>query len=287
MRIIGGEFRSRKLKAPPGIETTRPLPDRVRESVFNLLRGHFEGVAVVDAFAGTGSFGLEALSRGASRVVFVERDRGAARYLRENIEMLGVQDRAEVVQGDAVSMLTARRFPRDSHVVFFDPPYPFVKTHEGWARMREQLVRSLPLLDEGGWLMVRTPWPFWHLYDAEGRPVATPKDDNDPAEDERPARRGRGGRKRGGEAATERTPLRRSKRSDETPEARFDDAIPLNDARADAALDAFEAELAAAAIVRRPADLELPGAIGPETHPYKNTAVHLYQRDADAADSGA
>ena len=75
MRIIAGEFKKRKLQGPPDDTTTRPIPDMVKEALFNILRGHPEDGAVLDCFAGTGSIGLEALSRGAPRCVFVERDK--------------------------------------------------------------------------------------------------------------------------------------------------------------------------------------------------------------------
>ena len=92
MRIIAGEFRGRKLLPPQG-QQTRPITDRVKQSLFDILAPSIEGAVVFDCFAGTGSLGLEALSRGASRAVFFERDRSAVRLLQENIRALGVSDR--------------------------------------------------------------------------------------------------------------------------------------------------------------------------------------------------
>ena len=89
MRVIAGRFRSRKLKSVPGLDT-RPTPDRLRESLFNVLAPSIEGAIFVDAYAGTGSVGIEALSRGAERAVFIERSRGAIAVLRENLASLGV-----------------------------------------------------------------------------------------------------------------------------------------------------------------------------------------------------
>ncbi len=91
MRIIAGEFRRRLLRTPEGYDKTRPLPDRVKESLFGLLRGHCEGARVLDCFAGSGAFGLEMISRGAAQVVMVERDRAVARILQANIDTLGVR----------------------------------------------------------------------------------------------------------------------------------------------------------------------------------------------------
>src|ERR1051326_7140833 len=102
MRIIAGEFRSRRLHTPPDDSITRPIPDRVKESLFGLMRGHCEGANVFDGFAGTGAIGLEAISRGAARCVFVEKDRDAAAMLRQNIDSLGAAERSELIIGDAL-----------------------------------------------------------------------------------------------------------------------------------------------------------------------------------------
>lgn len=127
MRIVGGSHRGRRLLAPPG-ETVRPTSDRAREALFNILsHGQFaaEGVPfaekpVLDAFAGTGALGLEALSRGAAEAVFIENDREALTGLRRNIADLGETARARVITGDAI------RPPRAAAgcaVIFLDPPY--------------------------------------------------------------------------------------------------------------------------------------------------------------------
>ena len=127
MRIVGGKHRGRRLLAPPDA-TVRPTSDRAREALFNILsHGQFaaEGIpfvraAVLDAFAGTGAFGLEALSRGAAEAVFIEQDRSALGILRQNIEALGEGDRARVLYGDATHPPRAS-FP--CAVAFLDPPY--------------------------------------------------------------------------------------------------------------------------------------------------------------------
>lgn len=122
MRIVGGEARGRRLKAPEG-QGTRPTADRVRETLFNILGQRLHGVdAVLDLYAGSGALSLEALSRGASRALMVEKDRRAADVCRENAESLGYGGRVEIVRGDAVGSLGRLR-GRRFHLVFLDPPY--------------------------------------------------------------------------------------------------------------------------------------------------------------------
>lgn len=118
MRVIAGEFRSRRLKSIPGLDT-RPTPDRLRETLFDILSERIEGAAFLDAYAGTGAVGIEALSRGAGRAIFIERSKGAAKVLRENLASLGIEDRAIVLLGAAASLIP--RYKAD--VVFLDPPY--------------------------------------------------------------------------------------------------------------------------------------------------------------------
>jgi 16S rRNA (guanine966-N2)-methyltransferase len=118
MRVIGGEFRSRRLKSIPGL-ATRPTPDRLRETLFDVLAARIEGTVFLDAYAGTGAVGIEALSRGAERAIFLERSRGAAAVLRENLRSLGLERRALVVQVPAARALGRHR----ADIVFLDPPY--------------------------------------------------------------------------------------------------------------------------------------------------------------------
>ena len=118
MRVIGGEFRSRRLKSITGL-ATRPTPDRLRETLFDVLAPRITGVTFLDAFAGTGAVGIEALSRGAVRAIFVERNRAAVRVIQENLVALGLLERASVITGPAATVL-----PRVSaDIVFLDPPY--------------------------------------------------------------------------------------------------------------------------------------------------------------------
>jgi 16S rRNA (guanine(966)-N(2))-methyltransferase RsmD len=119
MRVIGGEFRSRKLQSMPGIDV-RPTPDKLRESLFNILRGEIEGSVFVDAYAGTGAVGIEALSRGARHAVFIEKDRDTVNLIRNNLSALRAEARARVIHGPAALYLGSM----DADIVFIDPPYP-------------------------------------------------------------------------------------------------------------------------------------------------------------------
>ncbi len=125
MRIIAGEFRRRHIKSVPGLDV-RPTPDRLRESLFNVLAPRLPGAVFVDAYAGTGAVGLEALSRGASQVVFLEKDRRAAAIIRENLSTLGASARAEVRIGPAAPSLAALH----ADIVFLDPPYPLASEYD-------------------------------------------------------------------------------------------------------------------------------------------------------------
>ena len=117
MRIISGIAKGRRISGPPGRDT-RPLPDRVREALFSSL-GDVAGSRVLDLYAGSGSIGLEALSRGADGVVFVEKARSAAAVLRKNVDTVGLG--GEVVVSDVSGFLA--RDHGDYHLVFVDPPY--------------------------------------------------------------------------------------------------------------------------------------------------------------------
>ncbi|MFZ6762685.1 16S rRNA (guanine(966)-N(2))-methyltransferase RsmD [Pseudoroseomonas sp. WGS1072] len=144
MRIIAGRHRGRRLEAPPGA-ATRPTADRVRQALFDMLwhapwagRGAIEGAVVLDAFAGTGALGLEALSRGAAAAHFIERDRVALGVLRANITACREAERARILPGDATR---PPRAPCACGLVFLDPPY-------GQALV----PRALAALGAAGWI---------------------------------------------------------------------------------------------------------------------------------------
>ena len=118
MRIIAGQFRSRRIKTIRGMDV-RPTPDRLRETLFSVVAQRLPGCTFVDAYAGCGSVGIEALSRGVSRVIFIERKRSAARRIQENLRSLDVAAGFEVHCGKAATLL--RRLT--GNIVFLDPPY--------------------------------------------------------------------------------------------------------------------------------------------------------------------
>ena len=150
MRIIAGEHRGRKL-LDPADQTTRPVTDRVKQSLFDVLRDRLRGAGVYDVFAGTGSFGLESLSRGASGATFFESHRPAVERLRRNIETLGVADRCRVQAGDLFRLDFAAIPPAD--LIFFDPPYRFVR--ERTAEVDALLSRLAARLNVGGEIVFR------------------------------------------------------------------------------------------------------------------------------------
>ncbi len=204
VRIIGGEFKRRNLHTPRDANTARPLPDRVRTSLFNMLQGHIEGEEVYDSFAGVGTFGFEAVSRGAARVVMVERHKGVLDLLRRTIDDLGVHERAELVPADALGPAALARCPRPAHIVFMDPPYPMMQDPASRTRVMDQFARLIQNLDDDGFAILRTPLPYVDV-----------EPDEDP---DKPG-------------------------------------------------------------IRHPVPLDVPGAIGPETHEYGSMALHWYMRE--------
>ncbi|MFL6415234.1 MAG: 16S rRNA (guanine(966)-N(2))-methyltransferase RsmD [Bryobacteraceae bacterium] len=124
MRIIAGRFRRRLLKTVPGL-AVRPTPDRLREAMFNVLAVRVEGCTFLDAFAGSGSVGLEALSRGAEHVILMEKSPAALQVIRQNVESLGVQAEVTVLRGSAARLLGGTR----ADIGFVDPPYEQVNEY--------------------------------------------------------------------------------------------------------------------------------------------------------------
>jgi 16S rRNA (guanine966-N2)-methyltransferase len=121
LRIIGGRHRGRRLRFPAGVEI-RPTPDRVRETLFNWLQPRIAGARVLDLFAGSGALGLEALSRGAAHVTFVEKDRRAAAAI-EHLTKEWEEPAATIECADALAWLAASRVATPFDIVFLDPPY--------------------------------------------------------------------------------------------------------------------------------------------------------------------
>jgi len=254
MRIIGGRYKRTPLQGPPDDRTTRPLPDRVRESIFNMLAGHLaEGPSVLDLFAGTGAFGLEAISRGAGRAVLVERDRTIQRVLRANIARLGVEGACEVVQADALGPLALARCPSPVTIVMMDPPYRLARDGRAWGGVLRRASALAQRLTDDGYLLLRTPWPFFH----------------DPApQADAPARR-RPAPPPPGERVIE---LSLDDGSLEGTDVDEIEALFDRIAAGEPAHDQPEAP------PPERGSLVVDGAVGPETHDYGTTAVHWYQK---------
>jgi 16S rRNA (guanine966-N2)-methyltransferase len=152
MRVISGELGGRRLTAPEGT-TTRPTTDKVRQAVFNSLSHAdvLDGAFVVDLYAGSGALGIEALSRGAGRCTFVERDRSALRALRTNIEALGLTDRATIVSSDVLAWVPS---VRGVDVAFVDPPYSF----DAWERLLVTLDAGVVIAEAGVAVVAPSGW---------------------------------------------------------------------------------------------------------------------------------
>jgi 16S rRNA (guanine966-N2)-methyltransferase len=124
MRVIAGSLRSRQLKSVPGL-AVRPTPDRLREALFNVLAPRIKGAAFIDAYAGSGAVGIEAVSRGAGRVILIERNPQALAVIRENLQALAIESAVTVVRGKASLLLPNYQ----ADIVFLDPPYEHVNEY--------------------------------------------------------------------------------------------------------------------------------------------------------------
>jgi len=122
LRIIAGELRGRRIRVPAGV-AVRPTADRVREALFSILGERVRGASVLDAYAGSGALGLEALSRGAARVAFVEADRRVVAALRATIADLGLGDRVRLFPGRVLDLLRGGSLGGPFDLVLADPPY--------------------------------------------------------------------------------------------------------------------------------------------------------------------
>jgi 16S rRNA (guanine966-N2)-methyltransferase len=163
MRIIAGEHRGRRISAPPGLDT-RPMLDRVREAMFSTLGSRVPGARVLDLYAGSGSLGLEALSRGARVARMIERDPRAVAVLKGNVELLGMRDRAEVVRGDALRpdlwmpVLSEGVAEGRADLAFVDPPYERMEDGESRSLVLERVGQVLrEIVRPGGTLVLHAP----------------------------------------------------------------------------------------------------------------------------------
>lgn len=142
MRIIAGEFRGRRLLPPEG-EVTRPITDRVKQSLFDILTPLLPDARVYDCFAGTGSMGLESISRGAAEATFFEADRSAQQRLRKNIASLGVEDRCRIVGQDLFRWFAGAAAPQQPiDLVYLDPPYRFLRERSDDLRRLAERLRA-------------------------------------------------------------------------------------------------------------------------------------------------
>ncbi len=157
MRVIAGKFRGRPLEAPAGT-TTRPMMDRVKESLFDALGSRFgtpgtlPAIDVLDLFSGSGALGIECMSRGARSCLFVERDRRSLRVLRANLQSLGLDESCRVSNENGWTMRVPKLGADGLGLVFVDPPYRDV---EKPTRARDLLERLAPRLAQNGWLVFR------------------------------------------------------------------------------------------------------------------------------------
>jgi 16S rRNA (guanine(966)-N(2))-methyltransferase RsmD len=157
VRIIAGEFRSRTLLTAPDDEATRPFLSRVKESVFSMLHEWFADARVLDLFAGVGTVGLEAVSRGASAVLMVERSPRTHRILKENIERLGCAGRARALLGDALGRTCLLEAPRPVDLVFVDPPYTMMQESRSRQRVLDQATQCREIMADKGFVILRSP----------------------------------------------------------------------------------------------------------------------------------
>ncbi|MGA2443195.1 MAG: RsmD family RNA methyltransferase [Tepidisphaeraceae bacterium] len=149
MRIIAGQFRGRKLLGPD-TDLTRPITDRAKQSVFDALTPHLPDAIVYDLFAGTGSLGLESLSRACKHATFFESDPSALALLRKNIATLGVADRARVVRGNLFDWFAAAEKPSQlADLIFLDPPYRFLTDRPGDLQTLAEKIVSAHLSPTG------------------------------------------------------------------------------------------------------------------------------------------
>jgi hypothetical protein len=177
--------------------------------------------------------------------------------LRENIEMLGVQSRSELIIGDALGAGALARAPRPLTLAFLDPPYPLIRDPIGWSRVKSQLAQLISLLTPDGFAVVRTPWPYFHEIAVEPAGPVEPR--------RKPKKKGKGDTRWSYEKAEwERwaKPARMAHERDDPGEI-----SPMN-----------EPAEPSPPVQHLDADMSVEGARGPETHVYHSTAVHLYGR---------
>ncbi len=149
LRIIGGKARGKRIRSVPGT-TTRPITDKVRQALFNIIGPDIQGASLLDLFAGTGSVGIEALSRGAEFVCFVELNRQPLVIIRENLKSTSLETAAQVIQGDAFTLLERPATHAYDYVYIAPPQYK-----DMWSRALLAFDQHPAWLSEDAWLIVQ------------------------------------------------------------------------------------------------------------------------------------
>lgn len=162
MHIIAGIYRNRTLFSPKG-EQTRPTASRLRESVFNICQNNIEGARFLDIFSGSGSMGLEALSRGAQSATFVDANKQALQCIEKNIELLKVKHQSKVMRGDVFTVLQFLKNQGNTFdIIYVDPPYRTLVPHRS-SFYSEEVIKwfdANPMLAAGGTLFVEEEFNF-------------------------------------------------------------------------------------------------------------------------------
>lgn len=149
MRVISGSAKGRRLKSVPG-ETTRPITDRVKESLFNIIGPDIKDAIFLDMFAGTGSVGIEALSRGAESALFIDRERVAIKTVNDNLKLTGLADKAEILRGDALAILGGPANRKYDYIYIAPPQYQGI-----WITAIKQVDENLEWISDDGWAIVQ------------------------------------------------------------------------------------------------------------------------------------
>ena len=164
LRIIAGKAGGRKIRSVPG-DTTRPITDKVREALFNIIGNDIQGASFLDLFAGTGSVGIEALSRGAEYTCFVEINRKPFEIVKENLKTAGLEEGAVAIHADSFSVLERPIFHSFDYIYIAPPQYKGM-----WVRALETLDRHVAWLTEDAWVIAQIH-PIEYKKIGEGLPI--------------------------------------------------------------------------------------------------------------------
>jgi 16S rRNA (guanine(966)-N(2))-methyltransferase RsmD len=149
MRVISGSAKGRKLRSVPG-DSTRPITDRVKESLFNIIGPEIRDSVFLDLFAGTGSVGIEALSRGAQAALFIDLDRAANKTIHANLALTKLIDDAQVIHGDALAILEGQALNQFDYIYIAPPQYKGL-----WAKALELVDNHLGWLSSDAWVIIQ------------------------------------------------------------------------------------------------------------------------------------